>query len=383
MHKTAEVSIIACEDYEATHVRAALESAIAAVGGLDWIKPGMRVGIKVNLCAGRRPEQAATTHPAMVTELAKMLMERGAEAVVGDSPGEPFGAAVLSRVYSITGMTAAEEAGAELNRDFSHHEVSFPAAVTLKTFELCSWVERCDAIISFSKLKSHGLMGMTAAVKNIFGVIPGTVKSEYHFRYPDPLAFAHIMVDLNEYIKPRLFLCDAVEAMEGNGPTQGTPRHMGALLAGTDPYALDRLCAYLLNIGEEELLYLTAARERGLLSPDAPPPCPAEAEPFRAVDFRRSGATSSWFIADPKDKPVKRVLKKGLAVVLRSRPQLYEGCVGCGQCAQLCPAKAITLRNKKAVIDRSKCVRCFCCQEFCPTGAMRVRRSTVARILSK
>ena len=378
-----KVTIVPCTDYEPARVRAALESVISAAGGLDWVRPGMRVGVKLNLCAARKPEQAATTHPVMAAELTRLLKERGASVVLGDSPGEPFTAMVLNRIYAAAGMAAVEEAGGEMNRDFSHREAEFPEAVTVKRFEYTSWLADCDAVIGFCKLKSHGLMGMTGSVKNLYGVVPGTVKSEYHFRYPDPMAFANIMVDLNEYVKPALYLCDAVEIMEGNGPTQGTPRHMGALLAGTDPYEMDRLCAYLLGIREEEILCLTAAKDRGLLSRDREPLCLQEAEPFRVTDFKRSGATAGWFTSSANDKPVRKLMKKGLAVLFRSRPKLYEGCTGCGHCARLCPANAITIQKKKAVIDRSKCVRCFCCQEFCPSGAMRVQRSPVARILSK
>ena len=228
--------IVPCESYDAETVRRALEEAVGRAGGLDWVRPGMRIGIKLNLCAGLKPEKAATTHPVMAAELTKMLIGRGARVVLGDSPGEPFTAVVLNRIYNVTGMRLCEEAGGELNRDFTHRTAEDPDAVTAKSFEYCCWLDGCDAVISFCKLKSHGLMGMTAAVKNIYGVIPGTVKSEYHFRYPDPMAFAEMMVDLNEFVRPRLYLCDAVEAMEGNGPTQGAPRHMGALLAGTDPY---------------------------------------------------------------------------------------------------------------------------------------------------
>ncbi len=379
--ETYKAAIVACADYDGGTVRKALEEAVERAGGLDWVAPGMRVGVKLNLCAGFKPERAATTHPVMAAELTKMLVARGASVVLGDSPGELFSPVVLNRIYSVTGMRLCEEAGGELNQDYSHRTVENPDGVTLKTFEYCSWLDGCDAVVSFCKLKSHGLMGMTAAVKNLYGVIPGTVKSEYHFRYPDPMAFADLMVDLNEFVRPRLYLCDAVDCMEGNGPTQGTPRHMGAVLAGTDPYAMDRLCAYLLGVEEKELLTLEAAKRRGLLSPDGEPDCMAEAAPFRIEDFKRSGATSSWFAMDPDDGAVKKLLKKGLSLLLRSRPKLYDGCVGCGHCAELCPAKAITIRDKKAVIDRKKCVRCFCCQEFCPTGAMKVQRTLVARIL--
>ncbi len=383
MSERAKLSIVPCENYAPETVRAALLKALEPLGGLDWVRPGMRVGVKLNLCAGRKPEAAATTHPVMAAELTRLLRERGAVVVLGDSPGEPFTGVILNRIYAAAGMAAAEEAGGELNRDFSHREVSFPEAVTVKSFAYVGWLEKCDAVINFCKLKSHGLMGMTAAVKNLYGVIPGTVKSEYHFRYPDPMAFANMLVDLNEYVKPVLHLCDAVDAMEGNGPTQGTPRHMGALLAGTDPYEMDRLCAWLMNVREEEILYLTAAKDRGLLSEGGEPLCAAQAEPFRIADFQRSGATSSWFASSPHDKGIRKLMKKGLAAVMRSRPKLYEGCTGCGHCAKLCPAKAITIQNRKAVIDRRKCVRCFCCQEFCPSGAMRVQRSPIARLLSR
>ena len=378
-------ALVPCADYESDTVRAALIQALDAVGGLDWVKPGMRIGIKLNLCAAMKPETAATTHPVMAAELTRLLVERGASVVVGDSPGAPFSAAALNNVYRVTGLKAVEEAGGELNHNFDTVTVEYPQARTIRQFAFCSWLSDCDAIINFCKLKSHGLMGVTAAVKNLYGVIPGFTKPEYHYRYPDPLAFAHLQVDLNEYLKPRLCLCDAVDIMEGNGPTKGTPRHLGLLLAGESPYALDRLACYLLGVKEEENLILTAAVERGLLSPE-----PGELlctvtdpTPWRLRDFVRSGATTGWFVRSPEDPPVRRLVKNAVYVLLRSKPVLRDGCTGCGHCARICPANAIMIVNKKAVIDRKKCVRCFCCQEFCPAGAMQVQRSPLARMINK
>ena len=375
--------IAECPDYESKNVRAALKAALTGIGGLDWVRPGMRIGVKLNLCSARKPEQAATTHPVMAAELTRLLTERGASVVLGDSPGEPFTAAVMRLVYNQTGMRLCEEAGGKLNDDFSHHTVSFPEGKSVHEFEYCSWLSGCDAIINFSKLKSHGLMGMTAAVKNLYGVIPGTVKSEYHFLHTDPLDFANMLVDLNEYVRPVLCLCDAVEIMEGNGPTQGTPRHLGLILAGKDPYELDRLGAAILTLKEDEIPYMTAAKQRGLFSSEGPEEYAAETQRYAVTGFTRSGSTSSWFVADPEDKPVRKVLKKALYVLMRSRPEPEDSCTGCGHCVRGCPAKAIELKNGKARIDRRRCVRCFCCQEFCPTGAMKVKRSLAARIVSK
>ena len=372
-------ALVPCRDYESGEVRKALETAIRGAGGLDWVKKGMRIGVKLNLCAAKKPEAAATTHPALAAELTRMLTERGAEVVLGDSPGGPFAAPLMHRLYEATGLRRCEEAGGKLNEDFGYAEAEFPEGKSLRRFAYVDWLRSCDAVINFCKLKSHGMMGMTAAVKNLYGVIPGTYKSEYHYLHEDPMRFADMLVDLNEYVKPRLRLCDAVEIMEGNGPTMGTPRHLGLLLAGRDPYRLDRLCAALLDLKEREIPYLEAAKRRGLLA-ESEPEIAEMAAPYALTDFRRSGATASWFARSEEDKGLRKLAKQGMYVLFRSRPAPGRECTGCGKCARDCPASAITIRGGRAKIKRSACIRCFCCQEFCPTGAMKVQRSPAARI---
>ena len=372
-----------CPDYEVQTVRGALTKLVEAAGGLDWVKPGMRVGVKLNLCAAKKPEAAATTHPVLTAELTRMLVERGAEVVLGDSPGGPFVAPWIHRTYDLTGVRLCEAYGGKLNEDYGHSEVQFPEGKSLRSFPYVSWMQDCDAVISFCKLKSHGMMGMTAAVKNLYGVIPGTNKSELHYRHEDPMDFADLLIDLNEYVKPRLYLVDAVEIMEGNGPTMGTPRKLGVLLADTDPYRLDRLGALLLGLKESEIPTILAAKQRGLLAEEIPEEVRRLAAPWALRDFVRSGATASWFGRSQEDRGVRKLLKNGLYVLFRSRPKPDAGCIGCGNCARDCPAKAITIVRGKAKIDRKACIRCFCCQEFCPTGAMKVQRSWVARIVDR
>ncbi len=372
-----------CGDYDPAQVRAALETVIEAAGGLDWVKSGMRIGIKLNLCAAKKPEAAATTHPVPAAELTRMLTERGAEVILGDSPGGPFVAPLMHRLYDVSGLRLCEEAGGVLNEDFGYTEAEYPEGRSLRRFAYVDWLRSCDEVINFCKLKSHGMMGMTAAVKNLYGVIPGTHKSEYHFRHEDPMDFADMLVDLNEYVRPRLCLCDAVEIMEGNGPTMGTPRRLGLLLASRDTYRLDRLCAALLGVREREIPYLEAAKRRGLLLPEPEPEIAAMAAPYALTDFRRSGATASWFARSEEDRGLRRLMKRGMYVVFRSRPAPGRDCTGCGKCARDCPASAVTIRNGRARIDRKACIRCFCCQEFCPTGAMKVQRSPAAKLVGR
>ena len=374
-----KLSIVPCGDYTPETVRAALLAALDAVGGLDWVKPGMRIGIKLNLCAARKPEQAATTHPVMAAELTRLLRERGAEVVLGDSPGEPFTSVVLSRVYSLGDYALCEAAGGELNRDFSHHTVEFPDAVTVKSFEYSAWLEKCDAVINFSKLKAHGLMGMTAAVKNLYGVIPGTVKSEYHFRYPDPTAFANMLVDLNEYVRPVLCLCDAVDIMEGNGPTAGTPRHIGVIAAAKTPYAADLLAARLIGL-DGSAPTIAAAAERGL--------CPGSFDGLSVY-----GDVAAMAVADFKKQPPRGEMRLNSKIpAIRHIASLCFGtgprvnaekCVGCGKCQSVCPMHTVHVKDGKARISREACIRCFCCQEFCPQGAITLYRPPLARLMGK
>ena len=107
----------AARDYE--HAEAALTEALAPFGGLDWARPGMKVALKVNLVSGGKPDSAVVPHPKFVSALCRLLVARGAEVVVGDSPGGLYTAPFVGHVYSASGMTAVEEAGARLNRDFS------------------------------------------------------------------------------------------------------------------------------------------------------------------------------------------------------------------------------------------------------------------------
>lgn len=164
----ADVSIVRCASYDADECRAALEAAIAAVGGLDWVRDGMKIAVKVNLVSAMRPEEAATVNPVLLTELVKLLHSRGASVVLGDSPGGLYTAAHLNHVYDVTGLRACEAAGAQLNQNFAQAQGENPAARQARHFQYTAWLDDADAISDFCKLKTHGQMGMTCAVKNFF-----------------------------------------------------------------------------------------------------------------------------------------------------------------------------------------------------------------------
>lgn len=380
-----KVSVISCQSYDLAEVEKSLSAVIAGAGGLDWVNPGMKIAIKANLVSFMKPEAAATTHPSVLCALSKMLVERGAEVIIGDSPGGLFNASFVGRVYAAAGMHEAEKYGAKLNHNYDSREIDFPDAAVAKHFTCTDWLCRADAIINVCKLKSHGMMSMSAVVKNMFGSIPGIMKPEYHYKYPNEADFANMLVDLNEYFRPKLNIVDAIIGMEGNGPTKGTPRKIGALMASQSPYGLDLACARIMGLKMEDVPTLAAAHRRGLA-------------PSNVDDIEVDGDLNSLCVPDfdniishhgldfsgDGQSMFKRLRGRFISSALASRPALNaEDCVGCKLCANTCPAKAIEMVKNKPRIDRNRCIRCFCCQEFCPKGALVVHRPIIAKILNR
>ena len=378
-----DVSVIGCDGYEYEKVKTALAEAIEAVGGFDVIGEGTKVAIKANLVASAAPDTATTTHPAVLAALCELISERGGFAVVGDSPGGLYNSVFLEKIYKTSGVYECEKHGGVLNRDFSESHAVFAEAKVAKTFTYTGYLDSADVIINACKLKTHGMMGLSCAAKNMFGAIPGTMKPEYHFRYPSYEAFADMLVDLDEYFKPALSVCDAVVGMEGNGPTAGTPRKIGCILASKNPHKLDVIAAKIIGLSYDSVPTLASAAARGLT--------PASHEEisvygdykkYQISDYNNIAVRRSLLFKGTSDSIIKNIFGSVAKAALNSRPKLKKSlCIGCNKCGNICPAKAIVIKNGKAEIDKSLCIRCFCCQEFCPVGAMKVHRTWLARML--
>lgn len=377
----SKVALIRCESYDDTQVKNAVERGLKLLGGLsNFISTDEKILLKPNILIGEKPEKCVTTHPSIFRAAAEMLTAAGARVSYGDSPaiGKPAGAARKAGLKQ-----AAEQLNIPLADFSSGVDIFTDQGLQKRKFTIAKGVMDSDAVISLPKLKTHGLEKITGAVKNQFGCIPGLLKSEFHLKLPDADDFAKMLVDLNHFIKPRLYIMDGIQAMEGNGPRGGTPKRMNLILLSPDPIALDATVCRLIKLDPAHVPTLVHGMQIGMGS-------------FLEKDIQLLGDNFESFV--PHDfkvdrKPYGRKFKPGLFSVflnnrIVSKPVIEEkSCVQCGICVKICPAepKAVFFKNrdrsKPPVYNYDDCIRCFCCQEMCPESAIEIRRPIVRKLI--
>ncbi len=366
--EASTVSITRCESYSLEIVRTAFRDLLRPLGGMEaLVKPGLKVLVKPNMLAAAPPEEAVTTHPAVVQAVVETVLEVGSVPLVGDSPAGSSLAAVslasgIQEVVNDTGasrldLTAPVSAG-------SGADNAVPLAREL---------DQMDLIINVAKLKTHALTGLTACVKNCFGLIPGSEKRRLHFRYPLPLAFSDYLLETYLRARPALNVLDAVIAMEGPGPRKGRPRRAGLLLAGVCGVSVDAAASAAAGLHPRDVPTLVAAGRRGLQGSDP--------RKIQVVGTGLDRARISGFDPGPAaSSGLFRALARFPLAALygwRHRRRPYpliarSTCTGCGRCVKMCPPQAMSGSSGTPRIRRQECIRCYCCQEVCPEGAVQV-----------
>lgn len=373
------VYIKQCETYEKEAVLGAVRQIFDACGVLEDVQ-GLTVAVKPNLVSKKKPECAATTHPSVVWAVCRLCREAGARVVIAESPGGFYDAGALRSVYRVCGIEdAARESGAELNFDTSETEVENPDGKYLKKLKILTPLATADRVINLAKLKTHGMMVYTGAVKNLFGAIAGLEKAEYHLQLSDYDEFADCIIDIFLAVKPVFNLIDAIVGMHKDGPTAGDPYPLHTLLGSADAFALDLAGADLVKAEPERIPVLRRAAARGLVPSGTAARAYAGDPLCRAEDFvvKYNDSLQKLHFADG-------ILGQILSGAIRPRPVFNKRlCRGCGECVKCCPAKVITLTepDKRAKVDLSGCIRCYCCQELCPFKAVRIRRPLLNRLI--
>ncbi|MBP7401555.1 MAG: DUF362 domain-containing protein [Clostridia bacterium] len=363
------VFLAACDSYDPAEVDAAVRRCLDRFGGASaLVRPGTRVLVKPNLLMPQRPETATTTHPAVVAAIARAFAEAGAQVVVAESAGGPYNTPVQRILYRVCGMEPiAEIPGVSLNGDLSVRETALPEGRTVTSLPIIAPALDADFVVTAAKMKTHGFAYYTGAVKNLFGVVPGLTKAKLHARFPDRAKFNAMLVDICERIRPGLSIVDGVIGMEGMGPSAGSPKKAGVIVASLSPYAADLACARIMGFDPDRIPVLVEAAERGLV-PDSADRLEWSGDPLSRFETYFRPAENKL----PGDgmRALPRPLRAWIHRRFSPYPLVTPDCAGCGKCAEICPQQVISMHNGHASIRRDSCIKCYCCHEICPFQAI-------------
>ena len=381
------VATTGCPDYQPENVHRAVETILSELGPLP-LRPGDRVLLKPNcLSAHHGPERPINTRAEIVEAVGRHLLDRyPIKLLIADSGGMgSYGK--TKRGYALMGLDrVAAELGADLINleGFGLCECPNPEGRIITTFKATSLVEQVEAIVNIPKLKTHMLTGLTGAVKNVLGLLPGSLKRAVHVTAPTGSAMAQALVDIYGGIQKKaplvLHVLDGTIAMEGMGPSNGQARHTGWLLASIDPVALDATGATIMGFNPLKLSLLIQADAAGLgladpgrirlIGADWPElPVPGFRHPFTR--------TREWIEGFVPETWLGQVFNR----LNESKPKIkIERCQQCGQCQEACPARALNMTETGLQLNRDLCIECYCCLEHCPHEGLFVPRGWWERI---
>ena len=205
-------------------------------------------------------EGMINTHPMVIRAAREAFLRLGAKSVVvAEGPGhERDTEGILEELHLRDYLGALDQSFVDLNTDEVSQVGTRTQASKLKSLFLPKSVLAADFVVSMPKMKTHHWVGVTLALKNMFGIVPGCCygwpKNVLHWA-----GISKSILDINSTVRPDFAIVDGIVAMEGNGPIQGTPKAAGVLVAGDDPVAVDATCARLMGLVPERVDYLKRA----------------------------------------------------------------------------------------------------------------------------
>jgi uncharacterized protein (DUF362 family)/Pyruvate/2-oxoacid:ferredoxin oxidoreductase delta subunit len=375
----AKVSLLKCDDYSSALIKEKILKGLSSIGLDPSLFTGKRVVIKPNLLNASPLEKGVVTHGEFFRSVIQIVKAGGGEPVMAESPAfQP-----LNKVMSKTGYDriVAEE-GCNVADPKATAVLFYDGQVQFKRFELSKALFDADIVVNLPKFKTHSLTYVTGAVKNLFGLIPGLNKSQWHVRARTNEEFSMLLLDLYEgllkgFERPKRFIhiMDAIVGLEGEGPgVSGRPRKIGAILSSEDALALDCVAVELAGLQRNKARTVVLGESRGLGagSLERIQVCGSQLDDLRVRGYVPSRSNSGhpmyrW--------PLNTDLFKNL--VLEKPVPSKERCSLCYQCKAVCPADAIEKAEGEAGVpfyNYDRCIRCFCCMEICPEAAIRLKR---------
>jgi ferredoxin len=210
----------------------------------------------------------------------------------------------------------------------------------------------------------------------MYGTIPGGMRVKYHGQHVGKEDFSQLVTDVFSAVRPQLNIMDSIEAMEGEGPSSGSMRKLGLILASEDAVALDAVASGIIGLDPSDVPTTRFSDER-VLGIGSLGRIDVVGEGIQSVmvpDFRQSAIA-----ARDLSGSVPRFLVEFVWRQVSVRPHVIERhCTGCLECERACPVDAVTVSDEIARIDYDACVKCMCCHEVCRFDAIVPRRPRIA-----
>lgn len=323
-----------------------------------------KVLVKPNALRASNADEGVVTNPAVIRTVVEKLEDLGAsEIIVGDNPGM-ISYGDNEKTFKQSGLMEAAK-GYYQNIGSDSQKADFNPEL-LAQVNVSRAVMEADIIISVPKFKTHGLTVITGAIKNSYGIIPGALKANLHYRSGDSLRFNQVIVEVFSLRVPDLFIMDAVIGMEGNGPASPDLREIGQILASDNAVAMDAVMARMMGLDPQILPFLRMAKERGLGDYET-----------SAIQLIGDLTVIPNFKYPPSLQRTEAMVP-GMEQFFLSRINMRpkadpDLCTGCGTCVEQCPASALSMEDNIPEVDKEACVACFCCQEICPEMAITLK----------
>ena len=254
----SSVAVLKADSYSADLVGKLLRGA--RLCGLE--ARGKRVLLKPNLVEFDSAN-CINTDVAVVAAAVELFERLGAaEVLIGEGPGHRRDTMYLAEEARYrTLIPRFDERFVDLNVD----EVRAVGGFGDGEIYLSRTALDADLVVSIPKMKTHHWAGATLAMKNFFGVVPGSVygwpKNKLHYD-----GIHRSIAGLQRIFRRTFAIVDGIVGMEGNGPIQGVPRPCGVLVMGSDLVAVDSTCCRIMGIDPWRVDYIKMVAELGHIS---------------------------------------------------------------------------------------------------------------------
>ncbi len=363
--KTIAHARVLVTDASYEHFEPVMPKIVEALDLEAWRKglSGKIVFVKPNMIGLFPPDRHATTHPLVVSAIAEFFRKAGAKVMVGDNCGVG-GYGLNQKVAQVTGIIDAVD-DAYKNIALNTTLVSLGSKF-MDSIAVSRDILEADLLIDVPKMKTHSLTVVTGAVKNMFGIVAGADKSQCHGLAPGIRDLSELLADIYSIRPPDLTIMDGIVSMEGNGPTSGTPKRVGKILASTNAVALDAVMCRIMGLPPEEVHHIRYASQGGL--------GPIDTDSIEIVGERPERVPFKLPMRIKRLNFVARLINRGLfGTISRSKLVLDKKlCKKCKICVEGCPTGAMQM-DEFPGINEGKCIRCLCCQELCPESAWKSR----------